>query len=129
MSEVTTSASRRMLAAGATLMALATVLGAFGAHALQMRLSPERLRVYETAVRYHFFQALGLLALGLAARTLRGPLLSWSGGLVLGGTLVFCGSLYALSAGAPRVIGAITPVGGLALIAGWLLFAIAAWRA
>src|SRR5579872_2588842 len=98
MAEVATSAARRMLAAGAALLALATVLGAFGAHALQMRLSPERLRVYETAVRYHFFQALGLLALGLAARFLRGSLVSWSGALVLAGTLVFCGSLYALSA-------------------------------
>ena len=129
MSELTTAASRRMLAAGATLVALATVLGAFGAHALQSRLNPERLRVYETAVRYHFFQALGLLALGLAARSLRGPLVNWSGMLVLGGTLVFCGSLYALAAGAPRIMGAITPLGGLALIAGWLLFALAAWRA
>jgi uncharacterized membrane protein YgdD (TMEM256/DUF423 family) len=128
MSELTTAASRRMLAAGATLVALATVLGAFGAHALQSRLSPERLRVYETAVRYHFFQALGLLALGLAARTLRGPLVNCSAALVLGGTVVFCGSLYALAAGAPRILGAITPLGGLALIAGWLLFAIAAWR-
>jgi uncharacterized membrane protein YgdD (TMEM256/DUF423 family) len=128
MPQGSTPASRRMLVAGAALMALATVLGAFGAHALQSRLSSEHLRVYETAVRYQFFQALGLLALGVAARSLESRLLDWSGALLLAGTLAFCGSLYALSAGAPGVLGLITPLGGLALIAGWLLFALAAWR-
>jgi uncharacterized membrane protein YgdD (TMEM256/DUF423 family) len=121
-------ASRSILAVGGLLIAAATACGAFGAHALQSRLAPDRLHVYETAVRYHFFHALGLLAIGLAARTLDSGLLRWSAILVIAGVLVFSGSLYALALGAPRPLGAVTPLGGLALIAGWIAFAIGVWR-
>ena len=120
--------SRWILAIGGLLIALGTISGAFGAHALQARLSPEKLAVYETAVRYHFFHALGLLAIGLAARGVDTPMLRWSAGLVIAGIVLFSGSIYALSFGAPRPLGIITPVGGLALIAGWLLFAVAILR-
>ncbi|MGH8260784.1 MAG: DUF423 domain-containing protein [Steroidobacteraceae bacterium] len=120
--------SRWILAAGALLIAAATVLGALGAHALQSRLSPERLQVYDTAVRYHFYHALGLLAIGLAARTVDSGWLRSSAILIVVGIVLFSGSLYALTFGAPRVVGMITPVGGVALIIGWLVFAAAVLR-
>ena len=110
------------------LIALATALGAFGAHALKAHLAEDRLQVYETAVRYHFIHALGLLAIGVLLRSLDGELLRWSAMLVLVGIILFSGSLYLLTFGAPRVLGAVTPVGGLALIAGWILFAITVLR-
>jgi uncharacterized membrane protein YgdD (TMEM256/DUF423 family) len=119
---------RWILALGGLLVALATISGAFGAHALQTRLSPERLDIYETAVRYHFFHALGLLAIGLAARTIDAPALRWSAMLVVVGIVLFSGSIYALSFSAPRSIGILTPIGGVALIAGWILFAVAMLR-
>jgi uncharacterized membrane protein YgdD (TMEM256/DUF423 family) len=120
--------ARWILAAGALLIAAATVLGALGAHALQTRLAPQSLQVYETAVRYHFYHALGLLAIGLAARFIDSGLLRPAAILVIGGLVLFSGSLYALTFGAPRLIGVITPVGGVALILGWIVFAVAVLR-
>jgi uncharacterized membrane protein YgdD (TMEM256/DUF423 family) len=120
--------SARTLTLAAVLLALATACGAFGAHALKGQLAPERLQLWETAVRYQFFQALGLLGVGLAMRTLTGGALRSAAALIVAGVLLFCGSLYALALGAPRPTGALTPLGGLAWIAGWLLFAYGAWR-
>jgi uncharacterized membrane protein YgdD (TMEM256/DUF423 family) len=120
--------ARAILVAAGVLLALATVLGALGAHALQGRLEPSQLVVYETAVRYHFYHALGLLAIGLAVRQLDSKMLRTSAILVLCGIVLFSGSLYALSFGAARLLGIVTPVGGVALIVGWLLFAFAIWR-
>jgi len=120
--------ARRTLAIAGVLIALATALGAFGAHALKASLSPDRLQVYETAVRYHFFNSLGLLAIGVLLRSIDGELLRWSATLVLTGVIIFSGSLYLLTFGAPRFLGAITPIGGLALIGGWILFAVTVWR-
>ncbi len=114
---------RRTLALAGLLLALAVACGAFGAHALRASLPADRLQVYETAVRYHFFNALGLLGIGLALRSVDAALLRWAAALVLIGVVLFSGSLYALTFGAPRVLGAVTPLGGLALIAGWLAFA------
>ena len=119
---------RRTLALAGLLLALATIFGAFGAHALRASLPADRLEVYETAVRYHFFNALGLLGIGLALRSVDALLLRWSAGLVLIGVVLFSGSLYALTFGAPRALGVVTPVGGLALIAGWIAFAAAFLR-
>jgi uncharacterized membrane protein YgdD (TMEM256/DUF423 family) len=115
--------ARKTLAVAGALIALATALGAFGAHALKAHLSSDKLLVYETAVRYHFIHALGLLAIGVLLRSVDGELLRWSATLVLVGIVLFSGSLYVLTFGAPRFVGIITPVGGLALIAGWILFA------
>jgi uncharacterized membrane protein YgdD (TMEM256/DUF423 family) len=120
--------ARRTLAIAGLLIALATALGAFGAHALKAHLAPDKLQVYETAVRYHFLHALGLLAIGVLLRSLDGELLRWSAALVLAGIVLFSGSLYLLTFGAPRLVGIITPVGGLALIAGWILFAATVLR-
>jgi uncharacterized membrane protein YgdD (TMEM256/DUF423 family) len=120
--------ARKTLAIAGALIALATVLGAFGAHALKAHLSQDKMLVYETAVRYHFIHALGLLAIGVLLRSLDGELLRWSAALVLIGIILFSGSLYWLTFGAPRVVGVVTPIGGLALIAGWILFATTMWR-
>lgn len=120
--------SARVLALAGLALALGTIFGAFGAHTLKGQLTPDRLEVYETAVRYHFFNALGLLGVGLAMRFMDGALLRWAAGLILAGILLFSGSLYALTFGAPRLLGVVTPLGGLALIAGWLLFAAGALK-
>jgi uncharacterized membrane protein YgdD (TMEM256/DUF423 family) len=120
--------SGRTLAIAGILLALATVFGAFGAHALKAQLSPDRLQVYETAVRYHFFHALGLLGIGLTLRFNDVAALRWATVLVIVGIVLFSGSLYALTFGAPRPVGIVTPVGGLALIAGWVCFAFGVWR-
>ena len=117
-----------MLAVAGLLLALATVLGAFGAHALKAQLAPDRLQIYETAVRYHFFHALGLLGIGLTLRFVDARPVRWAALLVLAGVVLFSGSLYALTFGAPRLLGIVTPFGGLALIAGWISYAIGLWR-
>ncbi len=119
---------RRTLAIAGVLIALATALGAFGAHALKGHLPQERLQIYETAVRYHFFHALGLLAIGVLLRSIDSELLRWSAVLLLAGIILFSGSLYLLTFGAPRFVGIVTPLGGLALIAGWILFAATVLR-
>lgn len=118
----------RTLGVAGLLLALATACGAFGAHALRGTLAPERLQLWETAVRYQFFHALGLLCLGLALRSLDIPVWRAAAALIVVGVVLFSGSLYALSFGAPRALGALTPAGGLAWISGWLLFAYGAWR-
>ncbi|HVN98679.1 MAG TPA: DUF423 domain-containing protein [Steroidobacteraceae bacterium] len=120
--------ARRALCAGAALMALATVIGALAAHVLRERLAAARYEVLQTAVLYQFIQALGLLLLGALARQGADRLLRIAADLLLAGVLLFSGSLYLLLAGAPRAIGALTPLGGLCLIAGWLLAAVALWR-
>ena len=127
--------SGRTLAIAGLLLTLATACGAFGAHSLRGHLQPERLQVWETAVRYQFFQSLGLLGVGLTLRAIDGGALRAAARLIetatvsqVAGVVLFCGSLYALSLGAPRALGVLTPLGGLAWIGGWLLFAWGAWR-
>jgi uncharacterized membrane protein YgdD (TMEM256/DUF423 family) len=121
--------SGRALALAGVLLALATMCGAFGAHALKPHLAPERLQLWDSAVRYHFFQALGLLGVGLALRSVDSGALRAAASLIAAGVVLFSGSLYALSLGAPRALGVLTPLGGLAWIGGWLVFAWGAWRA
>lgn len=110
-------------------LALAVMTGAFGAHALKARLSAEPLAWWHTAVEYHLIHALGLLAIGVIVRLhpVAGPALppgvTQSALWLQIGILIFSGSLYAMALGAPRWFGAITPIGGLAFIAGWLLLA------
>ena len=115
--------------AGAVNAALAVALGAFGAHALKEKLSEHYLAIWETAVQYQMFHALGLIAVGiLMSSSLLGPSaqLSWAGYLLLAGIIIFSGSLYALSLSGVGILGAITPIGGVAFIVGWVMFIIAA---
>jgi uncharacterized membrane protein YgdD (TMEM256/DUF423 family) len=121
---------KAFLLIGAVAAALAVALGAFGAHALKARLAPDLLTVYHTAVQYHFYHALGLILIGLAAGQLVGSVwLKAAGWTMLAGIVLFSGSLYVLATTGYRWLGAITPVGGLAFIAGWILFAVALARA
>ena len=125
-----TPSAKTFLALGSVGMLLAVALGAFGAHALKKTLAPEFTAVYETAVDYHIVHALGLLAVGLLALRLpESGTLRWAGILMTIGLLLFSGSLYALSLSGIRGLGAITPVGGVALLAAWLLLAVAVIRA
>ncbi|KAB2936281.1 MAG: DUF423 domain-containing protein [Candidatus Contendobacter sp.] len=125
-----TPLAKIFLALGSIGMLLAVALGAFGAHALKKTLAPELMAVYETAVNYHVVHALGLLAVGLLASHLpESGTLRWAGILMTVGLLLFSGSLYALSLSGIRALGAITPVGGAAFLAAWLLLAVAVVRA
>jgi uncharacterized membrane protein YgdD (TMEM256/DUF423 family) len=120
---------KAFLLIGALAAALAVALGAFGAHALKARLAPDLLAVFHTAVQYHFYHALGLIVIGLAAGQLVGSVwLKAAGWTMLAGIVLFSGSLYVLATTGYRWLGAITPVGGLAFIAGWILFAVAVAR-
>lgn len=120
--------SERTLGIAGVLLALATVCGAFGTHKLKAQLAPEQLQLWELAVRYQFLQSLGLIGIGLAMRGIPAAALRVAAMLIVAGIVVFCGSLYALTFGAPRAWGVLTPAGGLAWIVGWLLFAYGAWR-
>lgn len=110
---------------------LGVALGAFGAHALRDTLSPRDLEIFETAVRYQLIHAVALL--GVAGAWARWPdvagTLTASGWLFTGGIVVFSGSLYALVTTGIRGLGAVTPIGGVAFLAGWAALAWAAWRA
>jgi uncharacterized membrane protein YgdD (TMEM256/DUF423 family) len=112
---------------GAVLLGVAVMIGAFGAHALRAHLDAYAIGVYERAAFYHFVHALGLLGIGIAASTgIAGTsAANLAGWLLLAGIVVFCGSLYALALTGVRALGAITPFGGLAFIAGWFAFAFA----
>jgi uncharacterized membrane protein YgdD (TMEM256/DUF423 family) len=116
--------ARPILALGGCYGALGVILGAFGAHALAGRLGPTDLAVYETAVRYQMYHALALV--GLAGWIDRQPSLrlEWAAGAFGLGVLVFSGSLYLLVFTGQRWLGAVTPLGGIALILGWLLIAM-----
>jgi uncharacterized membrane protein YgdD (TMEM256/DUF423 family) len=124
---VWTSASA-WLAIGSVLGALGVGLGAFGAHGLKGRVDPGLLAVFETAVRYHLVHALAIVAVAWASERWPGPWSTAAGWLFLAGIGIFCGSLYLMVPTGARWLGAITPIGGLALIAGWCALAIAAIR-
>jgi uncharacterized membrane protein YgdD (TMEM256/DUF423 family) len=101
--------------------------GAFAAHALRSRLSPESLTVFETAARYQMYHALALLAVSWAASQWPGLLPKVAGWCFVTGTILFSGSLYTLALTGIRWLGAVTPLGGVAFLAGWLCLAISAW--
>lgn len=123
------SLAKTFLMLGALNAALAVVLGAFGAHGLRKILSPDLLAVYATGVQYHFYHALGLLAVGLIAVHLPASLwLKLSGWLMIAGIVLFSGSLYLLALTGVRWLGAITPLGGVCYIAAWLALIIAIYR-
>jgi uncharacterized membrane protein YgdD (TMEM256/DUF423 family) len=119
---------KTFFATGAFIGGLAVAAGAFGAHALQTRLAPDRLVLFELAARYQLMHALALLATAWAAQRWPGTMISAAGWLFVVGVLIFCGTIYALAFGAPRILGAITPIGGMSLIIGWVLLALAALR-
>ena len=119
---------RTFASLGALSAALAVAAGAFGAHALKGHLSPEELAIFETGARYQMYHALALLAVAWAATRWPGSAVRAAGWLFVVGTLFFSGSLYALALSGVRWLGAITPLGGLAFLAGWGCLAVGAWR-
>lgn len=115
---------------GATLGGLGVILGAFGAHAFKdILLTSGRLDTYETAVKYQMYHSLALLLLGLLILHFDHKFLQYAGWSFLVGTLIFSGSLYVLCATGITKLGAITPIGGVFLIAGWILLAIGVYKA
>jgi uncharacterized membrane protein YgdD (TMEM256/DUF423 family) len=121
--------ARLALFLAAVLLFAGVVAGAFGGHALKSRLAPDLMAIYQTAVQYHFWHALGLLGVGIAL-TLRpesGALVA-AAWLLVAGLVLFCGSLYALALTGVRGFGAVTPVGGFAFLAAWAALAWAAWK-
>lgn len=112
---------------GSILMFVAVALGAFGAHGLRGRLSPELMAVFETGVRYHFYHGLGLFAVAWLSEAHPSGLIAGAGWAFVLGILIFSGSLYVLSTTGIRWWGAITPIGGVAFLAGWLMIAVASF--
>ncbi|MEO9226812.1 MAG: DUF423 domain-containing protein [Gemmatimonadaceae bacterium] len=123
--------ARLFLTLGSINAALAVMFGAFGAHALKARVSPDMLNAYQVGSHYHFYHALGMLVVGLLATHLNNNegALRLSGYLMLAGVVLFSGSLYLLAMTGVTWLGAITPIGGLAFIAAWVVLAITAFRA
>jgi len=122
--------AKLFLALGALFAAAAVALGAMGAHGLRARLSTEALAIFQTGVQYHFWHALGLLAVGIVCVHL--PENVWlraAGTLFTIGVMLFSGSLYVLALGGAKWLGALAPIGGGALILAWIAFAIAVLRA
>lgn len=120
--------NQTILLAGAIFMALAVLLGAFGAHALKKVLSPDMLAIYKTGVEYQFYHALGLLLIGVIGFHIRSKYLRWAGLFISIGIIIFSGSLYVLTLSGIKALGAITPIGGLSFVAGWIFLAIAIWK-
>ncbi|MBI2940141.1 MAG: DUF423 domain-containing protein [Chloroflexi bacterium] len=119
---------RLFFALGSFSAFLAVAAGAFGAHTIRDRVSPDLLGVFETAARYQFLHALGLLAVAWATTRYAPGLAAAAGWLFVAGTLLFSGSLYLLSLTGLRWLGAITPFGGAMFLLGWILLGVAALR-
>jgi uncharacterized membrane protein YgdD (TMEM256/DUF423 family) len=118
--------SRLFILIGSILGFLGVAAGAFGAHALKSRLSPDLLAVFETGARYQLIHAVALLAVAALMTQLSSGAVRASGWLFISGSLIFSGSLYALALSGVRILGAVTPVGGLLLLAGWIALALGA---
>lgn len=107
-------------------LALAVALGAFGAHGIKSFASPEQLAWWHTGTQYFFYHALGLLLVGLLIRL--GHATQTTAWLLQAGIVIFCGSLFAMTLGAPRWFGAVTPIGGTLLIIGWIWLAVTTYK-
>ncbi len=114
---------------GALSAAVSVAAGAFGAHALRERVEPRLLEVFQTGAQYQMYHALALLVVGLVAGRWPSTLATTAGWLFVAGTLFFSGSLYAMTFTGVRALGAITPIGGVCFIAGWVCLALAAAKA
>jgi len=117
--------SKTILILGAGLMALAVIVGAFGAHELKSKLSVDMMQVYKTGVEYHVYHALGLLLIGILSLQFASSLMNWAGVFIVIGIALFSGSLYLLAITGVRWLVAITPIGGMCFIIGWILVLIA----
>ena len=116
------------ISVGAAFGGLGVVIGAFGAHALKNRLDEYAMSVFKTGVEYHFYHAIALIVVGVLMLIKPSAMLGWSALAFTVGIIIFSGSLYALALSGIKVLGAITPIGGVALIAGWVLLAASAHK-
>ncbi|WP_409303302.1 DUF423 domain-containing protein [Peribacillus sp. SCS-155] len=107
---------------------ICVALGAFGAHGLEGKIPDKYLETWKTAVQYEMFHATGLLVIALLLGKMSSPLLNWSGWLMFIGIILFSGSLYVLSVTQIKVLGAITPLGGLSFLAAWILLIVAVYK-
>jgi uncharacterized membrane protein YgdD (TMEM256/DUF423 family) len=108
---------------------IGVILGAFGAHGLKLWMPPDLFTVYQTAVQYQFYHALGLLGVGLLAHQFpTQTLIKWAGWFMFAGIVIFSGSLYTLSLTSTRWLGAITPIGGASFIVSWILLIVSIVR-
>ncbi len=120
--------SRTFFVYGGLFGALAVAMGAFGGHLLKQQLSPEKFAIFEVAARYHMYHALALLGTAWACKQGPGSWITAAGYLFAVGIVFFSGSLYLLSLTGANWLGTITPVGGLAFVAGWLCLVVAVWK-
>ena len=120
--------NRTILISGAIFMALSVLLGAFGAHALKTRLTPEMMQIYQIGVEYQFYHAMGLLFTGIIGFQINSKWVSRSAIFLGIGIILFSGSLYLIALSGIKAIGAITPIGGLLFVAGWISLAIGVWK-
>jgi uncharacterized membrane protein YgdD (TMEM256/DUF423 family) len=118
--------ANQWISAGALWAAIGVALGAFGAHGLEGKVDARALQWWGTGVQYHLWHALGVVAAGLFASARNVP--AWPAALLLAGSAIFSGTLYAMTLGGPRMLGMVTPIGGLLMIAGWTALAWQAWR-
>ena len=116
-----------MMFVGALMGGLGVAIGAFGAHGLRGRLTPDMLAVFETGVRYHLYHALAMLATAALMSRMDGRAIVVAGWSFFAGILIFSGSLYALALSDVRILGAVTPIGGVAFLIGWIALAVAAF--
>lgn len=119
---------KNLLLAASALGFLGVAAGAFGAHGLKSRLSQEMMDIFETAVRYHLIHVLAILASAWVLDRLQQPSALWAGWLFVAGIVIFSGSLYVLTLTGTRWLGAVTPIGGLAFLGGWLCLGWTALR-
>ena len=120
--------SKTILMTASILLTLAVAIGAFGAHGLKSHLSETMLQTYKTGVEYHFYHALGLMLIGVLSLSIPSGLINWSAIFLTAGIILFSGSLYILAITGIKWLGAITPLGGLSFIAGWVLLFVAVFK-
>ena len=120
--------SKTIIMTAAILLALAVAIGAFGAHGLKAHHSEAMLQTWKTGVEYHFYHSLGLLIIGVLSVLMPSNLLNWSAAFLYAGIILFSGSLYILALTGIRWLGAITPLGGISFIAGWMFLAVAVFK-
>ncbi|WP_422657871.1 DUF423 domain-containing protein [Paenibacillus sp. EC2-1] len=119
---------KTFMAWGAVFMALSVAIGAFGAHMLEGKITADEMAIYETGVHYHMIHGIAVIITGLAAGLFgESRKLFWAGVLFSAGIIIFSGSLYVLSLSGIKWLGAITPIGGVSFIAGWLILMSSAW--
>ena len=121
--------AKKWIGIGSILVMLSVMIGAFGAHMLEPIIGEDKISVYETGVQYHMIHALGIILIGIIMKVFgEAKLLVWSARLLFIGIILFSGSLYALSISGLGPLGAITPLGGVCFIAGWICLAITAFK-